>query len=1269
MRRSQTSFEYLMTYGMMGVIVAIVIVVLFYMGFFGGAPTVSQTISGFKGLEVTSAAANSTAIEFLIANDVGLPANITNLTLNYNGHVYNSYYCTNPYLSTGETTYCIVTGNFQSSLIITQVIINYTVSATLSLAADSVGTVTLTPTSVSLPYQFTQNSVGVTLLSPLTTPAPFQQLVVFDAQTYAGYEQSNLGNIRFYSAPMPSGVINYTTINISNTQSSATGSNFQQLLNISSSVWKGWANTSGTHSFQNVLFFNTSNGKRIISWLENYTKNYAIYWINIPGGIAADSKVTDIGIGFGANATNFFDGVNTGEAPQLSSTYAKYDNGADVFLLYDDFAQSQLNLSKWTWYNGTAGGGTRSTGSGIVITTVNVGGAVGAYILSKASFPATTVVDTYLKSSTNQGGLMEYSSSANFNVLGVQFPGNSSYAEGDVPGSLAGGYCNVSNWGTVSLGKPASLYWTSNGATFYVSSNYGAYRPFSATLGCSGTGSTGNVNVGIGFFPYVPNAVATWYWVDARNNAPNGVMPTVAINSLKQAELYSWCESGCTSSSNKSVFWVKLNAELPANKPVNVSMVFTPPPTNYDAVFAGEAPQLSSTYGKYDDGANVFNYYSSSNGATIPAPAAPIIAEMDTIMYPNASGIEQDVDLHNVSDWVYRASLRAPASCGSNYCFFTYDYNNNVFANGNMINSNISYGVPTVLSLYANAYSPTGVSSSINYGVQSTLSKGYSFTPTSLGFSGSQSGETKTYWERTRAYPPDGVMPIANVGHIYSVPITITNSQSSATAAPFQQNITVNTLRYSKYEAPNLQNVAFTYLNGTLIHSWLESGNLAMFSGNSNILIYNMTTSKDITIEAWFKTANTSNPSSGGSIFAIRTPNSNTVTLGISNGKICGRNENSTISVCGTTLVNDMNWHQAVEVVGADGMAIYVDGVLQAYSTSGYTTLGLSQDVMIGAGVNFGYAQYNGTIADVQLYNGSLTPFEIRTLYSEGQGGSPIKTSTSANVVGWWPLDGNGRDASGNGNNQKSSSAISYLGVGSASNSTLYWINLGGGIGARSAVQVRMNFYPAFENVLNNISSGEAPQLSPTYGQYDDGANVFNFYDNFAGTNLNTNKWTSLASVYTINNGLQITATPSTTNNNFLESVASYSVPLLVEIYRYTTTSNWFGFSFPNTYTTGGVLFYDQNGWSTYQGSSQLSGGSESLNTGYVQTGILAPSGQAIEDVNYANVITSGTSYYSGTSGNIYVGDNGGRGTIQWLRTRAYPPNGVMPSVSFGVLS
>ena len=53
-------------------------------------------------------------------------------------------------------------------------------------------------------------------------------------------------------------------------------------------------------------------------------------------------------------------------------------------------------------------------------------------------------------------------------------------------------------------------------------------------------------------------------------------------------------------------------------------------------------------------------------------------------------------------------------------------------------------------------------------------------------------------------------------------------------------------------------------------------------------------------------------------------------------------------------------------------------------------------------------------ISNVQLYNASLSANDIRTLYLEGIGGAPIKLQ---NLLGWWPLNGNTNDYSGNSNN------------------------------------------------------------------------------------------------------------------------------------------------------------------------------------------------------------------------------------------------------------
>ena len=59
---------------------------------------------------------------------------------------------------------------------------------------------------------------------------------------------------------------------------------------------------------------------------------------------------------------------------------------------------------------------------------------------------------------------------------------------------------------------------------------------------------------------------------------------------------------------------------------------------------------------------------------------------------------------------------------------------------------------------------------------------------------------------------------------------------------------------------------------------------------------------------------------------------------------------------------------------------------------------------------------FNGSIANIEIYNKSLSANQISALYDEGIGGDPIDLT---NLVGWWPLNGNSNDYSGNNYNGK----------------------------------------------------------------------------------------------------------------------------------------------------------------------------------------------------------------------------------------------------------
>ncbi|EQD36213.1 hypothetical protein B2A_12232, partial [mine drainage metagenome] len=62
--------------------------------------------------------------------------------------------------------------------------------------------------------------------------------------------------------------------------------------------------------------------------------------------------------------------------------------------------------------------------------------------------------------------------------------------------------------------------------------------------------------------------------------------------------------------------------------------------------------------------------------------------------------------------------------------------------------------------------------------------------------------------------------------------------------------------------------------------------------------------------------------------------------------------------------------------------------------------------------------------------------------------------------------------------------------------STVYWLKVPGNfLPASSSNTLYMGFAASATNLMNTVSTGEAPQLSASYGQYDDGAAVFDYYN------------------------------------------------------------------------------------------------------------------------------------------------------------------------------
>lgn len=132
-------------------------------------------------------------------------------------------------------------------------------------------------------------------------------------------------------------------------------------------------------------------------------------------------------------------------------------------------------------------------------------------------------------------------------------------------------------------------------------------------------------------------------------------------------------------------------------------------------------------------------------------------------------------------------------------------------------------------------------------------------------------------------------------------------------------------------------------------------------------------------------------------------------------------------------------------------------------------------------------------------------------------------------------------------------------GASSTNTSSNVWVNLSSNI---VPAHGQLTIYLAFLDKNTGWSHyfGEAPLLSSTYGGYDNGQYVFPFYDNFAGSSLNTSKWSAItvgSAYYLVNNGIAIIGSSSNSYEHIVtrKTFTGIFQAFLVE----TTTNSWGG--------------------------------------------------------------------------------------------------------------
>jgi len=246
-----------------------------------------------------------------------------------------------------------------------------------------------------------------------------------------------------------------------------------------------------------------------------------------------------------------------------------------------------------------------------------------------------------------------------------------------------------------------------------------------------------------------------------------------------------------------------------------------------------------------------------------------------------------------------------------------------------------------------------------------------------------------------------------------------------------------------------------------------------------------------------------------------------------------------------------------------------------------------------------------------------------------------------------------------------------------------WWILLPNGIPANGTITIYLQV--SSSTALDGVYTGEAPQLSSTYAQYDNGANVFTNYWNFAGTSLPSGWNTAEAASVTVNNGVSFTGASGGLNTAQIVYTTAISRPLIIDMYAYTSGNNpATGVDYVNAYGSAfssGYMAYFQaglgaaggglgervysftNGTSTIEASNGDTPPATSYNTWTLSVGSTGGAISAL--INYGSTPAPVTWTDTLNYNNYYIGLssiwNDKTIYIQYARVRAYPPNGNMP--------
>ena len=597
-----------------------------------------------------------------------------------------------------------------------------------------------------------------------------------------------------YTAVDPSGIIVPTSINyyvpitLTNSQTTATPAPFQQMIPVNSLTY----NTYEAGNLDNIEFFYAS-GNVIPSWMEGsasntllnnptnsvylYTSTNTIYWLNVSNGISASNGIT-VYMGFAPTSTNLLNNVNVGEAPQISSTYAEYDDGKNVFLYYN---VNPTSTTGWT-VAGTAGQ-TSSAPSGshfITADAMYANSANGDYLYTSVPSLSSNIIISYNVYTTGLGNLFFLTNSA----------GKGQMSRLDGRSSDPSGLAVTSSW--TSWSGPAGIQETSD--TWYkydvVVSGTSAYAYIGsisdslATYGTATSSSAFTIADNGNYIGLVGDALGSsnityWNGMIIRAYPPNGVMPKTTFSPVESTG----------------------SPSLTLQNPVDY----------------GVADTITATASTSGDSVEI-----EENGKVIAGPAVNVISYTICDTTPSLANCwkpgSYTLTANDITDGL---SSNIILTVDKGIPALTLSAANVIVSNGG--STTVNYGISTVGSQLAADLIIDGTTVS-----STSSSSSYTFTPSNglhtfeVETAGNGNYSSSNIIEQSCVVPAPNQFP-SNV--LYYAPLCIINNQTSATSSPFQVMVNITESSYTGNIVYNGNSANFEIFNvtGSVQPAWIES--------------------------------------------------------------------------------------------------------------------------------------------------------------------------------------------------------------------------------------------------------------------------------------------------------------------------------------------------------------------------------------------------------------------------------------------------------------